>query len=114
MRYDVTGQVQKSGELPFFAFGSRFDLDGPTGLAVNFTTDDGGLVSIVETQGAHGITLVDEEHGLSWGNCATFEVNVSGTSATGRFECSQGFGTVVADGSMVTDIQISGTFDARS
>ena len=114
VKYDVGGQVQKSGELPFLAFGSRFDREGPTGLALNFTTDDGAILSIIEIQGAHSISLVDEAHGLSWASCATFDVNVTGTSATGRFECGQGFGTVVADGSVVTDIRISGTFDARS
>ena len=114
VKYDVAGTIQKSGELPFFAFGSRFDRGGPTGLSLTFTTEDGAILSILQSQGAHSISLVDEEHGLTWMSCATFDVNVTGTSATGRFECSQGFGTVLADGSMVTDVRISATFDARS
>jgi hypothetical protein len=113
--YTVTGDVQKTGELPFFAFGIRFERDGPAGVALNFTTEDGGAIfSIGEIAGMHTVALVDEQHGLNWTNCETFELNISGTNATGRFECREGFGTVVADGSLVNDIQISGTFEAHA
>lgn len=113
VKYEVTGTVPKSGELPFFAFGSRFG--GEAGVALNFTTQEGGAIfSIGQVQGVSTVALVDDEHALNWTNCETFEVNISGNDATGRFECSQGFGTVVADGSIVSEIQISGTFDAHA
>jgi hypothetical protein len=109
----VTGSVERSGELPFFAFGSRFG--GPAGVALNFTTDEGGAIfSIGEVSGGHTVALVDEEYGLSFANCEVFELNINGDNADGRFECSQGFGTKVADGSIVSGFKISGTFDAHA
>ena len=112
VKYTVTGAVQKSGELPFFAFGSRFG--GEAGVALNFTTEEGGAIfSVGQIQDMSTVALVDEEHGLNWTNCETFEMNISGNNATGRFECAQGYGTVVADGSIVSGIQISGTFEAH-
>lgn len=112
--YTVTGSVQKNGELPFLAFGSRFDKAGATGLQLNFTESEGGAIfSITEINGAHAISLVDEAHGLSWATCETYELNVTGTNATGRFECSQGFGTSLTDGAVVSGIKITGTVDAH-
>lgn len=110
--YQVTGTVERSGELPFLAFGSRFG--GAAGVALNFTTEAGpDIFSIGEVSGAHTVALVDEEYALSFGNCEVFELNVNGEKADGRFECSQGFGTKVSDASIVTGIKISGTFDAQ-
>jgi hypothetical protein len=110
--YQVTGAVQKNGELPFFAFGSRFG--GDAGVALNFTTETGGAIfSIGQIQDISTVALVDEQHGLNWTNCETFEMNLNGNNATGRFECSQGFGTNVADGSVISGIKITGSFDAH-
>ncbi len=111
--YQVTGSVERNGELPFLAFGSRFG--GAAGVALNFTTEAGGAIfSIGEISGVHTVALVDEEYALSFGNCEVFELNIDGTNATGRFDCSQGFGTKVADGSIVSGAKISGTFDAHA
>ena len=111
--YQVTGSVERSGELPFLAFGSRFG--GAAGVALNFTTEAGGAIfSIGEISGAHTVALVDEEYGLSFANCEVFELNIDGDNATGRFDCSQGFGTKVSDGSIVSGMKISGTFDAHA
>jgi hypothetical protein len=113
--YTVTGSVQKNGELPFLGFGSRFDKAGATGLALNFTESEGGAIfSITEINGVHAISLIDEAHGLSWAACETYEINVTGTNATGRFECSQGFGTSLTDGAVVSGIKITGTIDAHA
>jgi hypothetical protein len=113
VKYEVTGTLQKSGELPFFAVGSRFG--GAAGIGLTFTTEAGGAIfSIVEANGQHAISLTDEQHGLTWASCETYEMNATGSSATGRFDCSQGFGTVIADGTMVTDIHLTGTFEART
>lgn len=109
--YQVTGDVQKSGELPFFAFGSRFG--GEAGVALNFTKEDGAILSIGEIAGEQIVALVDEAHGLNWTKCETFELRIDGTNASGRFDCSQGVGSVVADGSIVTNIHITGTFEAH-
>ena len=111
--YQVTGSVERSGELPFLSFGSRFG--GAAGVALNFTTEAGGAIfSIGEISGAHTVAFVDEEFALSFANCEAFELNVDGENATGRFECSQGFGTKVSDGSIVSGMKISGTFDAHA
>lgn len=111
--YNVTGPVQKSGELPFFAFGSRFDRAGPAGLALTFTTESGGIFTVSEVSGQHSIGLVDEQHGLSFANCEVYELNINGNNATGRFECSNGIGTNVADGSLLSGVKITGTIDAH-
>jgi hypothetical protein len=111
--YQVTGSVERSGELPFLAFGSRFG--GAAGVALNFTTEAGpAIFSIGEVSGAQTVALVDDEYGLSFANCEVFELNIDGENATGRFECSQGFGTKVSDGSIVSGMKISGTFDAHA
>jgi hypothetical protein len=111
--YQVTGTVERSGELPFFAFGSRFG--GAAGVALNFTGQEGGAIfSLGEVGGVHTVALVDEEYALSFGSCEVFQLNINGTNADGRFECSQGFGTKVADGSIVSNIKITGTFDAHA
>jgi len=111
--YQVTGSVERSGELPFLAFGSRFG--GAAGVALNFTTEAGGAIfSIGEISGQHTVAVVDEEYALSFGNCEVFELNLDGNNATGKFDCSQGFGTKVTDGSVVSGMKISGTFDAHA
>ena len=111
--YQVTGSVERSGELPFLAFGSRFG--GAAGVALNFTTEAGpAIFSIGEVSGTHTVALVDTEYGLSFANCEVFELKIDGNNANGRFECSQGFGTKVTDGSIVSGMKISGTFDAHA
>ena len=111
--YQVTGSVERSGELPFLAFGSRFG--GAAGVALNFVKDESGAIfSIGETAGAHTVALVDEEYALSFATCEVFELNINGENADGRFECSQGFGTKVSDGSIVTGMKMTGTFEAHA
>ena len=48
------------------------------------------------------ISAINEQAALTWAGCETFELNVNGENATGRFDCSQGFGTNVADGSVIS------------
>ena len=110
--YQVTGSVERSGELPFFAAGSRFG--GPAGVALTFTRGDGvAIFSIGQIEGAETVAVVDEEYGLNWAECEVFELNVDGNNATGRFECSNGFGTKVSDQSLLTNFKMTGTFDAH-
>lgn len=114
-KFHVTGPVERSGELPFFAFGSRFG--GAAGVALNFTKSDdetGGLFSIADVNGAHAISAINDEYAMSWADCATFELNITGENATGRFECDNGVATKVADGSYITGLKLSGTFEAHA
>ena len=116
VKYEVTGPVTRSNELPFFAFGSRFS--GAAGVALNFTRDEdngsGAIFTIGQVNGAHSISAIDEAYALSWAECETFEMNINGENATGRFDCQSGVGTNVADGSFVTGVRIVGTFEAHA
>jgi hypothetical protein len=109
--YELTGDLQKSGELPFFAFGSRFG--GPAGTALNFTSDAGGaLLSVTDAAGAHAVSLVvPDGYAASFGTCGTWNVEIGATSARGSFECTDGIATGM-DGTLHSGLRIKGTFDA--
>ena len=113
VNYEVSGPIQDSGELPFFSFGSRFG--GDAGVALNFTSESGnGLLGVVQVAGTNGITLITQTHSISWGQCSTFDISITGNNATGRFECQNGVGTSVTDGTLTQGVNIKGSFEAHA
>lgn len=109
---DIGGPVQTTVDLPFFAFGSRFDGDD-AGVQLNFATDGGpGIASITGVPGAaYVFGYVGDEVSANAQTCELTDWTLDATTASGSFDCTDGFGTTL-DGTYLTGITMKGSFEA--
>jgi hypothetical protein len=111
MHIEISGPVQKTGDYPFFSVGSRFS--GGAGTQLNFTSAEGdGYAAVtgigdVWTVGYAGTDLV-----VNSATCTRSNWTVNAASASGTFECKDGFGAK-ADGTALQGVNIKGNFTAN-
>ncbi len=110
--FEISGSVSKSGDLGFVPVASVFTgTTGPTSLA--FTIEKSQeVLTILITEGQVAVSSGDAQMALSGVQCTSSNLRVDATSGSGSFDCPQ---TVIvkSDGTSVTGVRISGTFDAR-
>lgn len=106
---DIGGPLQVTVDLPFFSFGSRFEGD-VAGVQLNFATDGGsGIASITGVPGsAPVIGYVGDEGSANVQTCQLTDWTIGATSASGSFDCTDGFGTL-PDGTYLTGITMQGS-----
>ncbi len=114
--YEISGDRQKVGELPFFGIGSRFG--GPAGRYFTFTTTDGSGAEIfnifpdASNEGSWLVGYASEEFQVSATACEMSNVQVSDTSASGSFDCQNAI--VLTGATTMGSGRIKGTFEARA
>lgn len=108
---EIGGPVQATVDEPFFAIGSRFD-GTEAGVQLNFTSEgSAGIGSIMGVNGTYVIGYVSDEVAASAQDCELTDWNIGDSSASGSFDCSEGYGTA-PDGTYLTGITMQGSFEA--
>ena len=112
---EVGGPIQDTVDLPFFAIGSRFG--GPAGVGLNFTTDGGGAIASVTSPGSTTtdtwtISLINDTMNANSSECTLSNWTVGATSASGTFDCKNGFAIKVLGGDYLTGVTMKGNFTA--
>ena len=111
MHIEVSGPVQASGDYTFFLIGSRFG--GEAGTQLNFTNGEGSaLASISGVGGTWVITYTSEAMTANSQACELKDWNMGATSASGSFDCKDGFAVTVATGAYHTGVNLKGNFTA--
>jgi hypothetical protein len=109
---DIDGPVKATVDQPFFAFGSRWSGD-IAGVALNFTGENAaGVASIASVSDKWLVSWTSEEMSVSSQSCELSNWNVGATSGSGSFDCKDGVGVKVADGSYLTGVTMKGSFQA--
>jgi hypothetical protein len=117
VNYEISGDKQKVGELPFFGVGSRFG--GVGGKYFTFTPADGSsteIVSIfpdVSSEGSWLVGYVSEEFQVSATACVVTNLQETATSSSGSFDCENALITTTG-GTAMQNGRIKGTFEARA
>jgi hypothetical protein len=117
VNFEISGPVQKSGELPFFGAGSRFS--GPAGVSLQFTRTDSSATEIVSIfpdlsdSSKWLVSYVSDDGLVSATACTMSNLQLSDTNASGAFDCPNSIVTK-ADGTYATDGRIRGTFEAHA
>jgi hypothetical protein len=112
VRYEITGSLEKNGELPFFGIGSRFGGEAGKYYAFTDASDNTQIVTVYEAQGTWLVGYVSEAGSVSATACEMSNVNTSDTRASGTFDCPNAI-IVKADGSFANDGRIKGSFEAN-
>ncbi len=108
---EIGGPVQATVDEPFFAIGSRFD-GTEAGVQLNFTSDGGaGIASITGVNGTYVIGYASDDVAANAQDCDLTDWNIGESSASGSFDCSDGYGTA-PDGTYLTEITMQGSFEA--
>lgn len=108
---EIGGPVQATVDEPFFAIGSRFD-GSEAGVQLNFTSEgSAGIGSITGVNGTYVIGYVSDEVAANAQDCELTDWNIGDSSASGSFDCSDGYGTA-PDGTYLTGITMQGSFEA--
>ena len=115
VNYEISGPVQKSGEVPFFGIGSRFS--GPAGVSYTFSEIEGGseIIGIfpdVSNPDAWLVSYLSDEFQVSATSCTMTNLVKTDTSASGSFDCA----AIITNSSGMYDTNghIKGTFEARA
>ncbi len=109
---DIGGPAQSTVDLPFFSFGSRFDGD-VAGVQLNFTSEGAtGIASITGVSDSFVIGYVGDDLSANAQTCTLTDWTIGTTSASGSFDCTEGFGTT-PDGTYLSDITMKGSFEAN-
>ncbi len=111
VKWQISGPVEDTGELPFFAFGSRFVEPD---IVLNFSDPSGQIMGIGQAGGTPAISYIGPEFALSWGVCPVWNLDLQATSGSGTFECTDGVGSKLSDSSILSGATIKGSFEARS
>jgi hypothetical protein len=110
IRMEIGGPVSATVDEPFFAIGSRFG--GQAGVQLNFTVDgSGGLAGITGIEDQWTITWLSEEFTANAVECTLTDWNFGESSASGKFDCKNGFATT-PDNSYMTGVTMKGSFEA--
>jgi hypothetical protein len=108
---EIGGPVQATVDQPFFAFGSRFD-GSEAGVQLNFTSEGAvGIASITGVNGTYVIGYAGDDVAANAQTCELTDWNIGDSSASGSFDCTDGFGTA-PDGTYLTGITMQGSFEA--
>jgi hypothetical protein len=112
---EVGGPLQQSVDLPFFALGSRFG--GTAGVALNFTTDGSGSIASITSPGSTTsdtwtISLINDTMNANAAECQLSNWTFGATSASGTFDCKNGFAIKVLGGDYLTGVTMKGNFTA--
>lgn len=111
MHIEVSGPVEASGDFAFFSIGSRFG--GDAGTQLNFTNGEGSAIAAVSgVGGTWVITLTSETLTANSQTCELKDWNMGATSASGSFDCKDGFAVTVADGGYHQGVNLKGNFTA--
>jgi hypothetical protein len=102
-------------DLPFFAIGSRFG--GAAGVALNFTAEGGSAIASITSPGSTTsdtwtISLVNDTLNANASECQLSNWNIGATSASGTFDCKNGFAIKVLGGAYVNGVTMKGNFTA--
>lgn len=109
--FEISGSVSKSGDLGFVPVASVFTgTTGPTSLA--FTEGAQDVLTILITEGQLAVSYGNSEMALTGVQCTSSNLRIDATSGSGSFDCPQ-TAIVKSDGTTVTGVRITGTFDAR-
>lgn len=112
MHIEVSGPVEASGDFAFFSIGSRFG--GDAGTQLNFTNGEGSAIAGVSGVGGTWIiTLTSETMTANSQTCELKDWNVGATSASGSFDCKDGFAVTIADSGYHTGVNLKGNFTAN-
>lgn len=112
MHIEVSGPVQAAGDFAFFSIGSRFG--GDAGTQLNFTNGEGSAIAGVSGVGDTWIiTLTSETMTANSQTCELKDWNIGATSASGSFDCKDGFGVTIADSGYHTGVNLKGNFTAN-
>ena len=113
MHLEISGPVTGGGDYPFFAVGSRFSGE-PAGVNLTFTSDTAnGIASVSSADGTTWtISFIGEELAANAIDCQLSNWNIGTSSATGAFDCKEGFATETATGAYHQGVLMKGTFNA--
>lgn len=108
---DVTGpDVSASKDLGFLALTSHFG--GTDATILYFTNGDEIVLTMTWTSGSAAVTYVSPDLSTTGIDCATSNVNIGGSSASGSFDCTSSF-MILKSGASVEGGTLKGTFEAR-
>jgi hypothetical protein len=112
--FEISGTQTKSGDLGFLPVASHFG--GTTQTILNFVTSDPSVtetLTVTLTEGAVAIIYSSMDITVTGVECATSNLNVAATTASGSFDCSKTYAVLIS-GASVEGVVLNGTFEARA
>jgi hypothetical protein len=105
--------LHAGGDYPFFAIGSRFSGE-VAGVALNFTSDSAdGLVTVSSPdEQTWVISFIGEALTANATECQLSNWNIGTSTATGTFDCKNGFASETATGAYHQGVTMKGNFTA--
>ena len=115
LHLEVGGPIQQTLDLPFFSIGSRFG--GAAGVALNFTKEGDDAIATISSPGSTTsdtwtISLISSLMNANATECQLSSWTIGATSASGSFDCKNGFAIKTADASYLTGVTMKGNFTA--
>lgn len=114
VKFQLSGAIEKSGELPFLPPGSMFG--GAAGTVLNFTdsTDNTQIVSILVDDGGKVVVSYSGTDGqVPAAECTTSDWKIEAQSGSGTFDCRASM-SFTGSGAMVEGGKITGEFTAHT
>lgn len=105
--------LNAGGDYPFFAIGSRFSGE-VAGVALNFTSDGADAIVTISSsdEDTWVISYISEALAANATECQLRNWNVGTSSATGSFDCKNGFASETATGAYHQGVTMKGSFSA--
>ena len=114
VKFQLTGAIEKSGELPFVPPGSMFG--GAAGTILNFTdsADNTQILSILVDQSGKVVVSYSGTDGqVPAAECTTTDWKIEAQSGSGKFDCTAAM-SFTGSGAMVEGGKITGEFTAHT
>ena len=114
VKFQLSGAIEKSGELPFVPPGSMFG--GAAGTVLNFadSADNTQIISIlVDESGKVVVSYSGTDGQVPAAECTTTDWKIEVQSGSGKFDCTAAM-SITGSGAMVEGGKITGEFTAHT